>query len=195
MVQANHVQHASLTSTRERQFCSPGGSRPRFVRYPVLAFLCALCLGVAAGTGCASSGKGAPAEVAAVNIQDHTPKEIGQAAAEVFREHGYTVAHQDKTHLTFEKQGSKMNNLVYGDWMPGSSVWLRVQASISPVNETTFHLQCDAHLISGKGETTEETVKFAHVSTAPIQALLDEVARRLREQPHEAEPSADTAPR
>ncbi len=128
--------------------------------------------------GCSSASKNPAAPLASVRIADHTPAEIGDAAVEVFREHGYQVVQHKKTALTFEKPASKLSNLAYGSWM--TPVWVRVEASIIPTGESEFRLDCHAALYANKGEATEEAVRYSHVRRAPVQELLEEVAARLR---------------
>lgn len=142
-------------------------------------FLAAVLVGLAGwGTGCSSTDNGAPSGFAAVTIEGNTPGQIGQAAKEVFEEAGYTVAQPGLTRLVFEKRGSKMDQIAYGNWMGETGVWVRVKAAIVPVREGVFRLQCEGFTLRDRGGTMEEEIRVRRKGT--WQEMLDEVARRLK---------------
>ncbi|HWH71456.1 MAG TPA: hypothetical protein VNT26_18920, partial [Candidatus Sulfotelmatobacter sp.] len=142
-----------------------------------------LCL-LGGGAGCKSSSPvvdtHAAAPFAAVEIRGNTPGQISKMAEAVFREHGYLVIRADLTSLVFEKKGSKLSNFAYGNWMSDSSVWVRVKASIVPVAEAEYRLQCTAYDVQDRGVAIEEESKMSHLRSRPYQQLLEEVARRLK---------------
>lgn len=136
-----------------------------------------ICLAASGGLGCHSASQTEPAHFASVEIHGNTPGQIRSVATEVFRENGYITARSESETMIFEKKGSKWDNLAYGDWM--GSVWVRVEASLVPVAEATFRLQCRAYFVEDRGETTETDVKMAHLRKRPFQDMLEEIARRL----------------
>lgn len=153
----------------------------RFTLGPIAAkgpipALITVCLCVCCWTGCSSTGKRAAVGFASVEIQGNTPGQIHDAAVEVFQKSGFQVANQGFDTMVFEKQGTKWGNFAYGDW--DSPVWVRVKASIIPVSDAVFRLQCDAFMIRDRGGATEEQV--ACFRSRPYQKLMDEVAERLR---------------
>jgi hypothetical protein len=129
-----------------------------------------------ASAGCRSTGNSESGGVAAVEIHGNTPFQIRQVTVQVFSENGYSVVSQGPAGMTFEKKGSTFDNVTYGGLL--DAVWVRVEATITPVAEKTFRLQCRAHLLQGRGDL-EEDIHRAHVSDGPYQKLLDEVAKRL----------------
>jgi hypothetical protein len=129
-----------------------------------------------AGTGCRSTTESKSSGLASVEIRGNTPGQIRDVTVQVFRDNGYIVVRTEPSKMTFEKKGSKMDDITYGSWL--DTIWVRVEASIEPVAERTFRLQCRARLLQGRGDMEEE-MRHAYVRSGPYQALLDEVAKRL----------------
>jgi hypothetical protein len=152
-------------------------------RLMLVAAVCGLL-----GSGCSSVNKPESARFASVEIHGNTPGQISQVALDVFRENGYQVWRVDSSKLVFEKEGSTLNNVAYGSWLGGSGVWIRVKASIVPVSEQTFRLQCQAYLVRDRGGATEDEIKVNRMRGHRYQKLLDEVARRLAGQGEPAKP-------
>jgi len=90
------------------------------------------------------------------------------------------VATGGPTHMVFEKKASAMNNFAYGNWID-TPVWERVKASVEPVSESTFRLQCQAYLLRDRGGTTEEEIKLTGMRSSTYQKLLDKVAKKLNQ--------------
>jgi len=133
-----------------------------------------------ATAGCGTFDKAPASKFAAVRIQGNTPGQIRDAAAEVFRDHGFRVT-LGKTNLVCEKEGSGMDNFAYGNWMGGEPVWLRVKATIVPLSEATFRLQCLAYKVRDKGSFAfEEEVQVSRMSSRPYRKMFEEVAAKLR---------------
>ena len=80
----------------------------------------------------------------------------------------------------FEKEGSKMNNIAYGSWFADTPIWIRVRATLVPVAETRYRLQCDVHLVRDRGGSTEEELPTHGSRRSSYQKLLEEVAARLK---------------
>ena len=140
----------------------------------------AVCVGVALLTGCHSTEPPGGSHFASVEIRGNTPGQISEAAAEVFQAEGYEVAKGGPTHMVFERKASGMNNFAYGNWLD-TPVWERVKASVEPVSEATFRLQCQAYLLRDRGGTTEEEIKLSGMRSNTYQKLLDKVAKRLNQ--------------
>lgn len=138
----------------------------------------AVCVGAFLSTGCATPGKPESAEFAAVEVHGQPPERVGDVAAEVFLEHGYKVRRQGWGKFFFEKQGSAMNNLAYGNWM-GEPVWVRVKASVQELSPGHCQVKCEAFLLRNRGEPLEEEIRVRKVHSGHYQELLDEVAKRL----------------
>ena len=145
-------------------------------------FVLLACLLLA--TGCGSTGKSGSSSFASVEITNRTPEQIREATVAVFMENGYTMGPSGSTELVFEQEGSRMNEIAYGNWMGGTPVYVRVKASIVPLAEGKYRLQCSAGMVRDRGDSFfEEDVKLANIRRRPYQDLLDKVAKRLRQQP------------
>jgi hypothetical protein len=128
--------------------------------------------------GCKSTGKPASSHFASVELQGNTPGQIRDVAVDVFKEHQYVVSKSRTDAMVFEREGTEWDNIAYGNWM-GGAVWVRVKASIVPVSEGTFRLQCNAFMVRDRGGSTEEEVKLTSLKSHSYQKLLDEVSQRL----------------
>ena len=143
-----------------------------------LATSASLALVAIFGTGCQTAEKPAGAAFASVLIDDHTANEIRDVAVEVFHDDGYKAPKATISNMLFEKEGSQVNNMTYGNWM-GENVWIRVRAAVVPISEKTCRLQCQAYMVRDKGGASEEEVKLGHFHRKAFQKLLDEAGARL----------------
>jgi hypothetical protein len=144
---------------------------------PALALLAGLLLLLT--TGC-QTDKPPSARFASVQITNNTPGQISQMAVTVFTEQGWKVAHGGIYKLVFEREASTLNQVAYGNWEEDKRLGTRVKASIIPVREMVFRLQCHVFMVRDMGSPAfEEEVKLFNVSGHAYQKLLDEVARRL----------------
>ncbi len=143
-----------------------------------LRVLLAVCFAALATPGCRSAATQDPVRFASVEIPGQTHERVRDVAAEVFRDHGYLVTRNGWDGLVFEREGSAMNNLAYGNWM-GGRVWVRVKATIFDVSGRQCRLQCEAFILRNRGEALEEEIRIRKVHNRAYQELLDEVARRL----------------
>jgi hypothetical protein len=131
--------------------------------------------------GCKSVDEPASASFAAVQIRGHTPEQIRAATVVVFQENGYTSANERRGEMMFEKEGSRWDQIAYGNWVDSGGVWIRVKAAVVPTANGAFRLQCQAYRVRNKGEPTfEEEKRLPNSRSKPFQALLDKVAGQLK---------------
>jgi hypothetical protein len=128
--------------------------------------------------GCKSTGKPASAHFASVEIQGNTPGQIRDVTVEVFKEHEYLVTHSAPANMMFEKEGTEWDKVAYGNWL-GGAVWIRVRASIVPISEEKFRLQCNAFMVRDRGNASEEEVKLTSLQSHSYQKLLEEISQRF----------------
>lgn len=143
--------------------------------------------------GCHTTEKSAAAQaagegIAAVQIRGNTPGQITEAAAQVFEEHGYTRGSRRSSTLIFEKKGSKLSNLAYGNWTGGIPIWTRVKLAIISTGEAEYTLQCNAFHVRDKGGATEEELRIGKLNSGPYKKLLEEIAARFKG-PNSAKPA------
>jgi hypothetical protein len=134
---------------------------------------------LACASGCHSTGVPPSASFASVVISGNTPGQIRDAAEEVFTHDGYTVTQTDPGNLVFDKEGSKMNNFAYGNWLGDTPIWIRVKAAIVPLGEMSCRLQCHAYLVRDRGSASEEEITVSRLHKGQYQKLLDAVAQRF----------------
>ena len=133
--------------------------------------------------GCGTFDQGSAESFASVKIQGNTPRQIRDAAADVFAGHGYKVI-MTKTNLICEKQGSSMDNVAYGNWTGGEPVYVRVKVEAVLLSQGTCRLQCLAYKVRDKGSFAfEEEVKVAGMGSHAYQKMLNEVAAKLKAPP------------
>ena len=92
-----------------------------------LALWLAVCLGGGLGAGCSTVGKPVSPLLGSVEIRGVPIERIRDVTTEVFHDHGYRVLASGWTTLTFEREGSLMNDIAYGNWM-GSRIRVRTLA-------------------------------------------------------------------
>jgi len=143
-----------------------------------LPVLLAVCVSVFLSVGCSTPGEPDSAHFASVEVHDQPVERVSDVTAEVFLKHGYKVRRQAWGRFFFEKQGSAMNNLAYGNWM-GGAVWVRVKASVQELSPGHCQVKCEAFLLRNRGEPLEEEIRVRKVHSGHYQELLDEVAKRL----------------
>ena len=120
-------------------------------------------------------GTSAPTRFAAVEIHGNTPGQVREVTEEVFRANGYQLAEVGHSQMTFEKPGTKMNNIAYGNWISETPIWIRVQVAIVPTGEAACLVHCQAWYLRDKGGATEEQIQLSKLRRGPYQKLLDEV--------------------
>jgi hypothetical protein len=114
-----------------------------------------------------------------VEIYGYTPRQISDMTIQVFKENHFMVAFSGPTRLQFEKKGSTMDNVAYGNWLE-APIWIRVKVSIENIGEAKFRLRSEAFYLRDRGATTEEQI---NASSGPYDKMLNEVASRLRTTP------------
>lgn len=147
-----------------------------------IAASCAMIL----GTGC-RLGKPASASFASVKIAGHSPQQIQEAAAKVFREDGYAVLAGGNGQMVFQKEGTRANNIgqngLVGSYY-GEQTAIRVVAELIDLGEDSFRLQCQAYMVRNPGDSFfEDTHPLTNVRRMPYQRLLNKVASEVKSMP------------
>jgi hypothetical protein len=130
-------------------------------------------------TSCRSAKQPASARFAHVVIAGNTPGQIRNATVGVFLDNGYKARQTDPGNMVFEKEGSRMNNFAYGNWMGDTPVWIRVKASIVALGEMSCRVQCAAYLVRDIGSAAEEELPVSSLHRGLYQKMLEDVANRL----------------
>ena len=141
--------------------------------------LLAVCVIALLSAGCQSTPTPEIVPFASVEIHGHPVDRVRDVTAQVFNEHGYELMKRGWVDLVFEKEGSTMNNIAYGNWM-GSGIWVRVRAKITDISPGESRINCEACLLRNRGEPTEEEIRINKLHRHPYQKLLNEVVKRLK---------------
>jgi hypothetical protein len=127
-------------------------------------------------------GQPASASFASVKISGRSVGQIQQATVAVFRDDGYQAYNSSGLEWMFEKEGTQMNKVAYGNWIGGTPVWIRVRTSMVPLGPNSYRLQCHAFMVRSKGDSFfEEEVQLKNIRSGPYQELLDKVSGKLNQ--------------
>jgi len=164
---------------RRRRFALPPHSKyfqdaPTFL-HMVIALSMALVL-----TGCKSTPRTPSNRLASVVITNRSPDEIEAATRIIFEKHAYELLRRrDGDPLVFEKQGTFMNGLFYGDWYSGG-VWERVRVYHIDMEPGATLLDCDAYMVQEHDDPFFQSERKPYKSRRHVyQKILEEVAREL----------------
>jgi hypothetical protein len=128
-------------------------------------------------TGCRSPHSHEPERMASVIVTNRSPEQITAAIKEVFEKHDYEAGRSYEDELVFERKGTLMNSLVYGDWYSGG-VWERIKVYQREVSPAETAVECDAYMVSEHEDPLfEKQRKRYHKHQGYCQRLLEEVAR------------------
>ena len=150
-------------------------------RWTVLA-VC-FCVWVALGllTGCASLSSSKSASHAAITLTGYDVTDVALTTRDVFVAHGYRLAAAQPDRITFERPGTRSEQIKYGSF--GSpDVVIRVKVDIQEMGPESCFLRCDVFSVRDAGSSVlEDETRLMLVSAKPYQEMLDEVKTRLQE--------------
>jgi len=154
----------------------------RFVSLLSRTFSCLLL--VLALAGCKSASGPGSASFASVTIKNHTPTEIHDAAADVFREDGFAAFQVAPDRMVFEKEASRLASLSRDGLVAtqaGARTIERVRTELVDLGGGTYRLQCQAYMVSGAGDSFfENEVAKTHMRAGPYRSLMNKVGKKLQ---------------
>ena len=141
------------------------------------------CLLLLLGAGC-HLGRPGSASFASVPIQNHPVAEINTTLVKVFRAHGYTGYVDSPTALSFEREGTRGEDISYNGVVGahyGGRTLVRVKTEIVDLGAGASRLQCQAYMVRAAGDSFyEEEIRVANFRSGPYQDILNEVAKQLK---------------
>jgi hypothetical protein len=139
------------------------------------------CLLVLIAAGCTSPHSTSSPYLAAVLIKDRSLAEVKAATQAVFEDDGYHRVPGKSGDFVFDKEGTGMNTLVYGDWST-KKVWVRVKVFLHELKpDQQVRLACDAFMVGEHGDVRfEEEHKLTSIHRGRYQDLLEKVTQRLK---------------
>ncbi|HXI50084.1 MAG TPA: hypothetical protein VNH84_01205 [Candidatus Saccharimonadales bacterium] len=134
--------------------------------------------------GCSSFSGPGSASFASVIITNHTPTEIHDAAAKVFRADGYEAYETSPNKLLFEKEASRFTTMSREGLIAtqnGARTMERVYSELISLGGGAYRLQCEVFMVSNAEESfMENEVRMTNIRSGPYQSLLDKVAKQLK---------------
>jgi hypothetical protein len=153
------------------------GSVFRKVAIMVLAPACLL-----AAAGCQSFNRPPTNNLSSITITDRTLPQIAGAIQEVFATHYFTGGPTDPYHFTFQRPGTRANNLAYGSVMFDESVTVRVDVAIQPGEGAGMLVTCNAWLVEDEGDPVfEDPHKVRLLRKWPYAELMRDIRKQLGE--------------
>jgi hypothetical protein len=147
-------------------------------RLPVCLLPLALSAAVLA-TGCRSPKGQVSNRMASIIVTNRSSEQIGAAIQAVFEKHEYEEGKSEEDELVFEKKGSFMNGLVYGDWYSGG-VWERIRVYQRELRPVETVVECDAYMVQQREDPLfQKERKEYKTRRGHCQKLLNEVAKDL----------------
>ena len=145
------------------------------------AVILLLALGlVVLGTGCATSKASVSNRMASIVVTNVSSEQIAAAVNTVFKKHSFEEGKAEEDELVFQRPGSFMSGLVYGDWYSGG-VWERVKVYQRELDAGRTVVECDGYMVQEhddpmfQNEKREYKTKKGH-----LRDLLNEVAKELK---------------
>jgi hypothetical protein len=134
--------------------------------------------------GACRLGQPGSASFASVTIANHSPQQIQDATAQVFREDGYAAFVAGPGQMVFQKEGSRANDIGQNglvDTYYGARTMIRVRAEVVDLGAGSFRLQCQAYMVRNAGDSFfEDEHALTNVRRMPYQVLLNKVAQQLK---------------
>ena len=130
-------------------------------------------------TGCRSPNGPVSNRMASIVVTNRSADQIEAAIQAVFEKHAYEAGKSEEDELVFEKQGTFMNGLVYGDWYSGG-VWERIRVYQRELRPVETVVECDAYMVQEREDPLfQKERKEFKTRRGHCQKLLDEVAKDL----------------
>ena len=131
-------------------------------------------------TGCQSFTNIPNSSLTSVTITNQPMPAIVQATTAVFTSHGFTGGQTGSDEFTFQRAGSRMNDLAYGNAMFNETVTVRVVVKIRKLDAHTTFLGCNAWLIEAADDPVfEDSHKVRKLRKWPYEQLLQDIQAQL----------------
>ena len=129
--------------------------------------------------GCQSTAKKLGSDrVAAVVVKNATSTQIEEATKTVFERRGFDAAPEDYNDLVFQRKGSFMHGLFYGDWYEGA-VWVRMKLFLRDLSPDSTLVDCDVYMVQEPEDPLFQKERKVRSNKSECQKLLDEIAAEL----------------
>jgi hypothetical protein len=157
-------------------------SHRNFTRSGAAVFLLALAAMVLT-TGCQTTKSSVSNLMASIVVTNTPAERIEAAVNEVFTKHSFEEARAKEDELVFQRPGSLMSGLIYGDWYSGG-VWERVKIYLRELDPARTVVECDGYMVQQHEDPLFQKEKRQYkTKKGHLQDLLNEVAQELKRPP------------
>ena len=152
------------------------GARSTLRRVFLALGLCLLAV------GCQSFNSSPGGSLSSVTITDRTMPQIASAIQEVFVSHYFQGGQTGPYEFTYERPGSRMNNMAYGSYFFDEKVTVRVVVKVQSLSGTQYLLTCKAALVEDAGDPVfQDTHKVRYLRKWPYDQLIQDIKKQLGE--------------
>jgi len=144
-----------------------------------------LLLGILAiaGVGCQQLKPTTPDIVATLSIRNGSLSAVSNAMDAVFAKREYRGGLTARGQYTYQRPGSTMDKLVYGDWIE-RKVIIKVVVTVREPDPGLISLSCDARLVSAPGDNVfQEDFKVSKSVRKECQEMLNEIQTIINQAP------------
>ena len=141
-----------------------------------------LTLAVLGATGCQTFNGPPPGNLATVTITNRPMADVANATAAVFATHGFEGGQIGPGQFTYNRLGTRMNNLAYGSYMFEEVVTVKVQVTLQQETSNAILVGCKAWLVEAENDPVfEDDHKVRPIRKWPYEQLLKDIQRQLGE--------------
>ena len=138
--------------------------------------------------GCRSSKTSVSNRMASIVVTNQPLEKIEGAIQVVFKSHTYEETKGEEDELVFQKPGSFMNSMIYGDWYSGG-VWERIKIYQRELDPARTVVECDGYMVQEHDDPMFQKEKRQYnTKKGHLQKLLEEVAGELKTPTDKASP-------
>jgi len=129
--------------------------------------------------GCRAPKTHVSNRMASIIVTNQPSERIDTAVQTVFTNHRFEEAKGEEDELVFQRPGSVMSGLVYGDWYSGG-VWERIKVYQRELDSSRTVVECDGYMVQQHEDPLFQKEKRQYkTKKGHLQDLLDEVAAEL----------------
>ena len=135
--------------------------------------------------GCGTTKPRVSNRMASIVVTNQPSEKIDAALRTVFKGHGYEEGKPEDDELVFQKPGSFMSTMIYGDWYSGG-VWERIKVYQREMDINRTVIECDGYMVQEHEDPLFQNEKREHsTKKGHLQDLLQEVPHELMRTPSE----------
>ncbi len=133
-------------------------------------------------TGCQTFTNTPSGTLTSVTITNQSMSAVTQATVAVFISHGFEGGQTGPGQFTFQRPGTRSNNLAYGNAIFDETVTIRVVVLVQQLDTHTIFVGCNAWLIEAENDPVfEDSHQVRKLRKWPYEQLLQDIQAQLGE--------------